>query len=245
MEKIKDLCLSVSKAKTFEQCPRKYFYHYIEHLPSKKWPHFALGLYAHKALELFHSRLLENSEVNLRQLMGTCCRDAYSYMIESGETLDQGQVDEVKAMFIIYLRKLDLNMPSVISTEKSFTISLSDNYDLTGVIDRIDQEDEIIHIRDYKTSKNERYMDSFQLNTYGLYLKEKYPNTDKFKASYIMLKLDSKIISYSFTDGDVETCRNHLIRLADKITKEERWLAKPSKLCDWCDFQSTCQNSWL
>ena len=43
--------LSVSKVKTFKDCPAKYRYTYIEKLPRKSWEFQVLGQFAHSSLE--------------------------------------------------------------------------------------------------------------------------------------------------------------------------------------------------
>lgn len=238
--------LSASRAKTFEQCPRKYFYNYIERLPTKEWDHLELGTYVHAALEIFHRYVKDGSTEPIRKLMGISSSEAFRRMTDSGKSLPDEQLQDAKAMLASYLRHIEQDgMPNVLDVEFPFTLQLNEHYDLTGVIDRIDRDpDGILHIRDYKTSKSARYMEPFQLNTYGLLLLDRFPDTVRFRASYIMLKLDCQTIPYEFTVDDVAKCRDKLIKYADRITSEERWRAKPSRLCDWCDFKDVCLNSW-
>jgi putative RecB family exonuclease len=238
--------LSASRAKTFEQCPRKYYYSYLEHLPQKEWDHLELGTYVHAALEIFHRAIMNGSKEPLRKLMGMAASEAFKRMTGRGRSLPDEQLREVKAMLSDYLARLEeKGVPNVLEVEFPFTISLNDLYDLTGVIDRIDRDqDGLLHIVDYKTSKNSKYMEPFQLNTYGLLLESRFPGIERFRASYIMLKLGCQPLSYEFTTEDIAKCRAKLVRCAQKITSEERWVAKPSRLCDWCDFKDVCFNSW-
>jgi putative RecB family exonuclease len=238
--------LSASRAKTFEQCPRKYFYNYVEKLPTKEWDHFELGTYVHAALEIFHERIKNGCDEPWRRLMGIASSEAYKQMKDNNKSLSDELLQDAKTMLLDYLVQIEQDgMPNVLEVEFPFTIPLNERYDLTGVIDRIDRDqDGILHIRDYKTSKSAKYMEPFQLNTYGLLLLNKFPDTVRFRASYIMLKLSGQVIPYEFTVEDVEKCRDKLIKYADRITSEERWRAKPSRLCDWCDFKEVCFNSW-
>jgi putative RecB family exonuclease len=237
--------LSASRAKTFDQCARKYYYSYIEKLPTKEWNHLELGTYVHSALEIFHRYIKDGSKELPRKLMGISSSEAFKKMTDSGKTLPDEFLQEAKTMLSDYLSQIEQNgMPNVLEVEFPFTIPLNDHYDLAGVIDRIDRDsDGILHIRDYKTSKSSKYMDSFQLNTYGLLLLDRFPDTKHFRASYIMLKL-GQVLPYEFTADDVTKCREKLVKYADRITSEERWRSKPSRLCDWCDFKDVCFNSW-
>lgn len=238
--------LSASRAKTFEQCPRKYYYTYLEQLPRKEWDHLELGTYVHAALECFHRWVRDGSKEPLRKLMGLASSEAFRRMVDSGKSLPDEQLREAKAMLSDYLARLERDgMPDVLEVEFPFTMPLNEMYDLTGVIDRIDRDpDGVLHIRDYKTSKSAKYMEPFQLNTYGLLLLDRFPDTTRFRASYIMLKLGGQVLPYEFTVEDVAKCRGKLIQYADRITSEERWRAKPGRLCDWCDFKEVCFNSW-
>jgi DNA-binding protein YbaB len=50
--------LSVSKAKTFEDCKAKYKFSYIEKLPKKDWDFHVFGKFLHAILEEFHLQLM-------------------------------------------------------------------------------------------------------------------------------------------------------------------------------------------
>jgi DNA helicase-2/ATP-dependent DNA helicase PcrA len=238
--------LSASRVKTFEQCPRKYFYNYVESLPKKEWDHLELGTYVHAALEIFHRGIMGGSKEPLRKLMGAAVGDAFKRMAAGGRSLPDEQLREAKAMLSGYLARIEeKGLPDVLEVEFQFTIPLNDMYDLTGVIDRIDRDkDGVLHVVDYKTSKSAKYMEPLQLNTYGLLLADRFPGTTRFRASYIMLKLGCQDLPYEFTADDIDRCRAKLIGCADRIVSEERWLAKPGRLCDWCDFKDICFNSW-
>jgi len=238
--------LSASRAKTFEQCKRKYYYQYVAQLPKKEWDHLELGTYVHAALEIFHRYVKDGSNESLRKLMGLSSEEAFKRMKDNGKSLPDEHLHEAKVMLTNYLCFIEREgMPNVLDVEFPFTLQLNEQYDLTGVIDRIDRDpDGMLHVRDYKTSKNAKYMEPFQLNTYGLLMLDRFPDIERFRASYIMLKLDCQIIPYEFTVEDVAKCRDKLVQYADSITAEERWRTKPSRLCDWCDFKEVCLNSW-
>ena len=54
-----DFFLSVSKAKTFDQCKAKFKYQYIEKLPKKSWDFQIFGQFLHAILENFHELMLK------------------------------------------------------------------------------------------------------------------------------------------------------------------------------------------
>jgi len=242
------LVLSPSRVDMFKQCRRRYYNRYIARMPLKQWPHFRLGTFAHGALENFHQYLLDGEKDGAPKLMKRACLSFHRQMEREGrQLLDGDQAKEAHAMLAAYLRQADLEgkQSKVLELEKKFTIRLNNDYDLTGIVDRLDMDaDDVYHIKDYKTSKNARYMKPFQLNAYGIWLLEEHPEVERFRGSYIMLRLNSELVSYDFTREDVDKCRQELIKTADDIMSEERWIQNQGKLCNWCDFQEVCFNSW-
>ncbi len=242
------LKISPSSVKTYEQCPRKYYYSYIEKLPKKTFEHFDLGTLVHGALEFFHSEYPDESKRpnDLQQLMSESLKRQWDKMIVKSNISRETFID-AKTLLKGYLSNIIKTglSSSIIALEDSFEIQLNDEFVMRGVVDRVDLDnDGTLHIKDYKTNKTDKYMTPFQLQAYGLYLFNKYENIDKFKASYIMLKLGCKPMSYTFNNEDVEKVKNKLIEYAESIYNEEKWGAKPSKLCDWCDFKEICFKSW-
>lgn len=245
MSEIK-LKLSASRKKTYQQCPRKYFYRYNEKLQTKEWDHFSLGTLTHGVLEHFHEEYrIDDKNINLKKLMKISFKKQRNEM-EKKSSLKDSILLEARDLLSKYLKRIEIDGigSKIISLEKNFNIKLNDKYIILGFIDRIDiDNDGIYHIKDYKTTKNAKYMDNEQLLIYGIYLLNEYPEVDFFRGSYIMLKCDNDL-HYEFNAEDVKKEREKLIKCADKICEEEKWTTKVSKLCDYCDFKDVCLNSW-
>ena len=184
-----ELVLSPSRVKTYEQCPRKYYYHYIEHLPRKNWDHFDIGHLAHGALEHFHEKYRddEHEPDNVAKLMKFAFQKKWDSMeADRSSSLGSNIIHEAKSMLKDYIRSLKYNGigSKILSLEQEFKIPLNDHYQLHGVIDRLDlDQDGMYHIKDYKTTKSAKYIDAAQLKAYGIYLLDKYPEADRFRGS--------------------------------------------------------------
>lgn len=244
------LTLSPSRIKTYQQCPRKYYYNYVAKLPRKDWAHFTLGTFVHGALEYFHADYRnDNGQLNLKGLMKEAFRQQREKMKK--ENIDTDLPAEIlleaKNLLAEYLKRMEtIGIGSeILSLEEDFSLPLDEKFSVQGIVDRIDRDrDGIMHIKDYKTTKSIKYMEPFQLQVYGIHLLEKHPDIDRFRGSYIMLRHGGKPISYDFNAEDVRRQRKTVLDYAIRITEEERWITKPGPLCSWCDFESACQTAW-
>ena len=152
--------------------------------------------------------------------------------------------DELKQILKDYLSMIaEEGLPPVIDVERNFEFKINGHL-LRGFIDRTDLiEDGYYHVVDYKTNKNPKYLEPFQLKLYALAIKEMYPNVNKIRGSYCLLKHKSRMKTWEFSDADLEDAKNKIINVGSDILVGNKWEKKPTILCNWCDYQSICQNN--
>lgn len=151
MSEKKLIKLSASAVKTYESCPRKYYYTYINKpdLPKKDWSHLQIGLFLHEVLEHFHNILMKDPSHEWPSLMSEMCKKTISkYKLTAEDKV------AAKDMLAKYLARLSKDgLPDVISNEESFKIMISEDVLIRGFIDRIDslgESDKRYNICDYK-----------------------------------------------------------------------------------------------
>lgn len=252
------LKLSASRVDTYNKCPRKYYFTYLEKLPRKGWDHFDLGTLTHETLELFHDTFRNDDQKpeKIRSHMKDCFKKQVAIMRKKGD-IKREIVEDARKLLLGYLKRIEQKGigSNICGIEQEFDLSLGEclidgvpepvKIGIKGYIDRLDQEEDgTWHIKDYKTTKSTKYMKPFQLQTYGIYLLDTYPDTESFKGSYIMMRHDGMPLTYDFNREDVTKVKRDLMEKAQLILEEERWAPKPTPLCDWCDFKELCQNSW-
>jgi RecB family exonuclease len=239
-----DLSLSVSKTKTFEDCKAKYKFCYIDKLPRIEQDFHTFGKYLHAVLEHFHKALIEDPSKrdNWRPVLDAAWDTAYA---EFDSQMTGLQYKEAREIVEEYKEILDEDgLPNVISVEKPFYINLNNKVLLNGFIDRIQIDpDGLIHVADYKTTKDPKYLkDFFQLLTYCYALCLEDPSITRIRASFILLRHNFDYITQEFTRDEVISVAEKFIKTASNIEEEKLWRPNPQFLCKYCDYLEHCKS---
>jgi len=242
---MEDLRLSVSKTKTFLDCKKKFNFAYIQKLPKKDWDHHIFGKFCHKVLEDFHRDLIDGSTESFSKIITKAFKAAQA------EFKDKMNAKMIKDCFDIiheYLKlvsndKKNNQFPNVIAVEKQFELPINGNIILNGMIDRVQiDDDNIIHVADYKTTKNKKYLknDWFQLLTYAYVMIQEDPTIKKVRASYILLRHSFEYITTEFDVPEILSIKDKYIKYAEDISTETDFKPTPTALCSYCDFLNLC-----
>lgn len=240
-----DLRLSVSKTKTFADCKAKFKFCYVEKLPRKDWDFHVFGKFCHKVLEDFHQAYIEGCLLPYNIMMTDAFKAAWA------EYKDKMTPEMKKDCWVIvdqYLRLVTKekknNLPAnVIAVEKKFELPVGENVILNGMIDRIQLDaDNIIHVCDYKTVKNKKYIknDFFQLLTYAYVIVSEDPTIEKVRASYILLRHDFEYITTEFTVDEIMKIKDKYLDYAKQMNTETEFKPNPTVLCNFCDYLQLC-----
>jgi len=241
-----DLRLSVSKAKTFLQCKKQFEFNYILKLPKKQRDYHTFGKFCHGVLELFHKQYIDGCLLPYNITMTDAFKTNWE---EYKENMTPEMKKECWDIINQYLKiitndKKNGKQFNVLSVEKRFELPLTENIMLNGAIDLIKLDDDnILHVADYKTSKNKKYLkdDWFQLMTYGLVLLKDQPDLKKIRASYIMLRHNFEYITKEFSVKELLATEKKILNYAEQINSEKEFAPNPSVLCGWCDFLGSCE----
>jgi len=235
------IALSVSKAKTFDECKAKYKYTYIQKLPRKEWDFHVFGQFVHEILERYHK--VDSDQIDPDTIMTNCFQESLKSF--DGK-LSQAQKNEAFEIIKKYLVKIKSPVESpvnVVNVEKSFFIDVGGSVLLNGFIDRVQIDpDGIVHVADYKTTKNKKYVnDFFQLLTYAFVLMTEDDSLNKVRASYILVRHDFEYITKEFHRDEVMGVSKKFIDFASQIREEKLWEPSPRFLCKFCDHLDICK----
>jgi RecB family exonuclease len=239
------LKLSVSKSKTFDDCKKKFHFTYILKLPRKEADYHIFGKLCHRVLELFHLSYLNNETKQAHLVMSDAFRTSCAEF-EEKMTLDMKKdCKEIVGTYLLQYAEMEEQgkLPIVYGVEKPFSFQIMDDVILNGVIDKVQLDpDGVLHIQDYKTTKNKKYLqnDWFQLLTYAFVLLNDFPDIEKVRVSYVLLRHQMEMIKKEFNISDIIKVKQKYLDYAERIIAEETYDASPSFMCNYCEFLEHC-----
>lgn len=261
---------SPSSILTYLQCPRKYYYSYIQKLEQTPNIHLIIGGIAHSTIEAFHNTKIKSLEEPetiidiLHKKLMTEFRQRWERKMKDLERLNLSpeeineHYDKTKEMInnfyyyhsikvIAHMHSQNISLAEAHEKlrPKAETRLASETYGVRGVIDAIHNLDGHTTIIDYKTSKrNEINTDSMiQLAIYALLYKENFGGIPDNTGIHL-LRHGVKIIPASpqLLNLAKIACRNiHRATQEESITKYPK---KISGLCKYrtgqCDYYDVC-----
>lgn len=256
--------LSPSRISDFNTCPLKFRYRNIDRLPERPGVEAFRGTVVHKVLEdLFDLPREQRTEEYAISDLRRAFEHEFAENPDARFAIDADLQwpDDSKAASDAAIERFLAGLPVFI--ERYFVIERPDTFDAThrekyvfgqldddlwlhGFVDRIDvAASGEVRIVDYKTGKAPAagYEDKalFQLKCYAL-LWQLERDLPVRRLMMLFLGSGDRLV-HDPTRGEIERVREQVRSVWQSMkTSNERaqWDAKPSKLCDWCSFQSRC-----
>jgi hypothetical protein len=159
--------------------------------------------------------------------------------------LTKDQIPEAKEILYEYKEILkEEGIPNIINVEKPFYINVNNQILLNGFIDRIQiDKDKMIHVADYKTTKDKKYLDDFfQVKTYCFALMLADESIKKIRASFILLRHHFDYMTEEYTREEIlSEVPKKFVEGANKILEERLFRPSPQFLCKYCDYLTSCK----
>jgi putative RecB family exonuclease len=249
---------SNSRIETFEQCPRKYKFRYIENLRMEtEGVEAFVGKRVHETLEKLYRDLRYTKLNSLEELL--------QFYADAWEKNWHSAVKVTRAGFTpgnyfalgqqciagYYKRYHPFDQGKTLGLEERIELKLAEGektYTLQGYIDRLTwvQETETYEIHDYKTGAQvptqEDADDDRQLALYQLGIMQRWPDAKNVKLVWHYLAADKEITSQR-SAAHLETLQREVLTLIHQIeaeTKLAQWNVRVSALCNWCEYKPLC-----
>jgi len=242
---------SHSRIESYETCPKKYEFSYLIKPP--KGPdgiEAFLGSRVHDALEWLYGevkacRLPDEEDLidRFRAVWAAEWKDDVR-IVRAGRTADDYVAIGEKALRSYYRRYHPFDQAVTIGLELRVRMSLDDEHEITGFIDRLDKvADGVWEIHDYKTAASLMTQDAAdanrQLALYELAIRQMYSDVREVTLVWHYVALDCEVRS-SRTPGQLADLRDQVLASVEHIEAQRSFPTKTSSLCDWCEYRPLC-----
>src|SRR5579863_4496137 len=242
---------SHSKLASYQQCPQKYKFRYIDEIPPPiRSIELHLGDSVHRALEklyadastgevaevddllkCFQQKWDEGFSPQLRIVRARCTARTY---------LEMGR----KMLADYHWRFHPFTQNTTLELEEKFLFPVSDQHEMRGIIDRLARnKDGSLEIHDYKTSR--RLPDALQVSNdvqlalYEIAIRHRWPETQNISLIWHYLAFD-KQITITKTTEQLETVKRNTLALIHTIEAMTSFPTRVTPLCDWCEYKEIC-----
>ena len=237
------LRLSFTRVDTFEQCPRRFRYQYVDGLPQVPAPQLSFGSSLHATLEWLYDRkhpVLPSLEETLKALYDSWQTEGYVDVGRDEQLAAYEHARNIVSNLHARISKEGFRLP--VAVEAWFEVEFPGDVVVIGAIDRIDADDQgLLHVVDYKTSRRARtrsqVQQSLQLAIYALATRELYGQLPASVALDFIVP--GVTVTVPTEDLDLAAVPQRLEQVAARIRAGED-TPTPNRLCDWCDFKDIC-----
>jgi putative RecB family exonuclease len=251
LENISVPSFSHSKLATFDQCPLKYKFRYVDEIPPPiRSIELHLGDSVHRALEALYSAAQQDRTLtsdDLLELFQQKWDEGYTpdmRIVRKGTTA-QTYLESGRKMLAAYHRRFHPFRQTVaLELEEKFLFPISEEHEMRGIIDRLARnEDGALEIHDYKTSR--RLPDDFQVQNdvqlalYEIAIRHRWPEAREITLIWHYLAFD-KDIQVRKSPQQLETVKRNTLGRIRRIEAAKVFPARVSALCDWCEYKEMC-----
>jgi putative RecB family exonuclease len=257
-QKGKTMIYSNSRIGTYESCPLKFKYQYIDRIKSEEefeTVEAFLGIRVHEVMEKLYKNVRMQKDFTLDDLLAYYNRvwgknwSEDVHIIKKDLTAENYKKIGIKAINDYYARYKPFDNERILGIERKIRIDLKDDksYKVQGVIDRLSEtKDGFYEVHDYKTSgwlpAREKFETDRQLALYQLGVQKEFDDVKSVDLIWHYMAFDKEFRSKR-SKRQLNQLENEVIMIIDDIEnarEKDYFPATPSKLCDYCEYQDIC-----
>lgn len=240
--------LSPSSASSFDGCPRRWRFKYVDRLPEPSGQAALVGSFAHVVLEHLCQMPPEDRTMDTAKALARTLWDGFTEE-DDYQSLELAEEDSRAFRWQAWLAIAGLwpledpATVDVVSTEQRIEVELGD-VPFLGIIDRVDRSNDRLIVSDYKsgTLPGSRWREDKVLQVM-LYAAALQADLGEQPDRARLLYLGQRIVDIAVTDRKVDEATEALnstwVNIGSSCT-EDTFEAKPGVLCGWCAFASDC-----
>lgn len=244
---------SHSRLSTFEDCPKRFYYRYVQRIPSTTEGIEAfVGKRVHEVLERLYIAARKGLVPSLAKVVfryNQLFEEHYDAdkirIVRRGTQVDFYRSYGERCLRDFYLRHYPFDGNETLGVEERVQFALDERgeYRVQGIIDRLVRgRDGGIEIHDYKTSRRmptQQELDGDrQLGLYQIGLARRFPK-QPIRLVWHFLRHD-RLHRSTRSPEQLESLREETIAAIDRVRAEYEFKPRPSGLCDWCEYNDRC-----
>lgn len=254
MEEDKSKTFSPSKLSTYQNCPKKYQFRYVDRISRKrKTPETVIGVAVHAAFEELHGLVNGGKVPTLAEVQAVYDADLAKEWDETVKLRDERFTKEdwrrvgLDCVKNYYDAGFPFDKDKTVAVEKrvGFPIVTEEGeYRVEGFVDRLVlAKDGAFEIHDYKTAKTlptQEDMDAdWQLALYELAIRHDWPDTKEVRLRWHYVR-HGKVITSVRDAAAREKLRADAASLIASIKRDHDFKPNVTALCDWCEYKDLC-----
>ncbi|MDX6769013.1 MAG: PD-(D/E)XK nuclease family protein [Elusimicrobiota bacterium] len=254
MEEDKSKTFSPSKLSTYQNCPKKYQFRYVDRISRKrKTPETVVGVAVHAAFEELHGLVNGGKVPTLAETQATFEAELAKEWDDTVKLRDERFTkDDWRRVGLDCVKNYyDAGFPfdrdKTVAVEKrvGFPIDTEEGeYRIEGFVDRLVlAKDGAFEIHDYKTAKTlptQADMDEdWQLALYELAIRHDWPDTKEVRLRWHFVR-HGKVITSVRDAAAREKLRADAAALIAAIKRDHDFKPVVTALCDWCEYKDLC-----
>lgn len=248
--------ISYSAVRTFQGCPLRYQFRYLDGLPEEcVSSSLVFGSAIHSAVEYFYQQQLAGEDApdldTLLDLYQQSWRDRPEGQVQFGKTETADSLHQLADRMLAAFLESDLTQPEgrIIGVEEELRGELTPNLpDLLGRVDLIFETDDAVVIRDFKTSRsawNDHQAEdqSDQLVLYADLVRRSIPGKQlKLQFSVITKAKNPKVqlLEAAFDEAKLDRTKQVVENVWSAIESGHFYPAPSPLQCPGCGFRNQC-----
>jgi len=222
---------SFSKIKTFQQCPQKFNWQYINKIDIDKNfvdpSFFVRGRFIHQ----FIANKLSGGDGNINGFTDLLTHDKLDLINHADQMLENEYLQYTFNLEHTKVEKRIKLSDTLLPTNK--------NHLFVGAIDYFAVEDDFATIIDWKSGKYRDNPSFDQLELYAIWIIETYPKVDEIDLCFFYIE-EEKFIINTITRELVIKFKEKLLLEIQEIENTQIFTINPTGGCKYCAFIDTC-----
>jgi len=237
-----DMRFSASKIKTYEDCPLKFKFQSILHIPTPQKSFFQVGTDVHSVLEEMAKLRIQGEAIKFG-LAKDMLNSSWESSNFDSETQEKQEYNKMQKMLEFWFDFEKDNLNETVAVEEWFELDL-DGAHFGGFIDRLDRTPDGDYIViDYKTGKSNlsknKLKEDVQMALYCLAVKDKYGKLP-IQAGHMYVHPElAELRLVDVSEENVSTVLERIKEVVSRILNEDfEVVGNPN--CRFCDYKGIC-----